>query len=274
MRLKGKTAIITGSTKGIGRTIATIFAAEGANVVVTGRSAGDGNDVVQDITSRGGKAVFIRADMGDESEVRELVTQAAAEYGHLDILVNNAAAVEFIGTGGDGSATDLDNDALDLIMKVGLYGPLWACKYAVPLMAESGGGSIVNISSYSSLFGVNGVAAYSASKGALNALTRQMAVDYGRQNIRSNAIVIGFVASGVGSSILDADPVVSQAFKDMTLTRPGQPEDIAWAAVYLASDEAAFITGASLAADGGLTCRSAAPDFSKLLAQQAEKSSR
>lgn len=266
MRLDGKVSIITGSTKGIGRRMAAMFADEGAGVVITGRTEEDGRSLAKEIAEAGGRATFVRADMADEQQVRGIIDHAVSEYGRLDVLVNNAAPIDFIvGAGGDGPVTELTTAALDQIMRVGIYGPVWACKYGIPEMIRTGGGSIINISSYSSNFGLPGVPAYSASKGALNALTRQIAADYGAKGIRSNAIIIGFIASGEMSQMLAAHPIVGKAYDEATLTRSGNPDDIAHAAIYLASDDSAFITGAMLPADGGLATRSAAPDFSALL---------
>lgn len=271
MRLAGKTALITGSTKGIGRTMAVTFAAEGANVIVTGRSVDAGEAVVAEIAGKGGDARFVAADIGQEADVQRLVDEAVFAYGRIDVLVNNAAPTELAAGGGDGLLTEVPTSSFDQVMKVGLYGPFWACKYAIPVMQRTGGGSIINISSYAGSFGVPGLPGYSCAKGALNALTRQVAVDFADAGIRSNAIVIGFVVSGGVSDVLASHPVVGKAFRDMTLTRSGTSQDVAWLAVYLASDQAEFISGAFMAADGGLGARSAAPDFSKLLAAPTQE---
>ena len=261
-RLQGKVAVITGSTKGIGRTIAKVFAAEGARVVVSGRDRVAGAQVIEEINSTGGEAIFERADVGEEEEVRALVASAGATWGRLDILVNNAAPADFIAAGGEESVENLPTKNWEYMLRTCASGPFWGCKYAVPLMRQSGGGSIVNISSMSSKVGLERLAAYTSAKGALNALTRQVAVEYGKDGIRANAIIIGFVPSGgpATQQVLD-DPVTGPVVRSLSLTRMGRPEDVAYAALFLSSDEAEFLTGIELPVDGGVLIRPAAPEL-------------
>jgi NAD(P)-dependent dehydrogenase (short-subunit alcohol dehydrogenase family) len=263
VRLADKVAIVTGSTRGIGRATAIRFAAEGAGVIITGRSEDEGKEVERQIVEAGGKATYVRTDLGKEDDVRGMVKAAVDGYGKLTTLVNNAAPTELMGPGRlDRRVTELENDAWDSIMLVALKAVVWACKYSIPEMANAGGGTIVNISSAASLLGTPGLDTYTAAKGALNTLTRSMAVEYAPDNIRSNCIVSGMVLTSEGAFKMMEDPVIGGATKAMHLTRLGLPEDIANAALFLASDESAFITGAVIPVDGGVTARMPVPDIS------------
>jgi NAD(P)-dependent dehydrogenase (short-subunit alcohol dehydrogenase family) len=262
-RLAGKVAVVTGSTRGIGRATAVRFAQEGARVVVTGRSEGDGRAVEAEIRAAGGDAVYVPTDLSREDDVVAMVHAAVDRFGALTTLVNNAAPTELMGPGrSDRRVTELENDAWDAIMLVSLKAVVWCCKYAIPAMVESGGGAIVNISSAASLLGTPGLDTYTASKGALNALTRSIAVEYAAEGIRSNCIASGMVLTSEGAWKLMEDPVIGGATRAMHLTRLGMPEDIANAALFLASDEAAFVTGAVIPVDGGVTARMPVPDIS------------
>ena len=268
MQLQGKVAIVTGSTKGIGAQIAQLFAAEGARVVVTGRNTKSGAATVQSIQDTGGEAVFIAADIAHEDNVSQLIAASVEEFGGVDIVVNNAAAVEYIGQGGDRKATDLSTEEFDYILKVGLYAPFWCCKHAIPEMKKRGGGAIVNISSLAGTHGLPGVPAYTCTKAALNGLTRQIAVDYAKDNIRSNCVVVGFILSGDVAALFQGNPEFTQTLNDALLSRRmGETEDIARAALFLASSQNAYINGVCLPVDGGLSAKSTLPDFSALLGQ-------
>jgi 3-oxoacyl-[acyl-carrier protein] reductase len=261
-RLAGKVAIITGSTKGIGQSIAEVFAVEGAKVVVSGRDVEAGNKVVANIKAAGGEAIFVRADVSVEADVKNLIVATDAKYGRLDILVNNAAPSDFIAAGNEASVVDMPTESWDYMYKACIYGPFWGCKYGIPVMTRSGGGSIVNVSSMSSKVGLTKLSAYSSAKGALNALTRQVAVEFGKDGIRANAIIIGFIPSGGNASqqVMD-DPVAGPIVRSLSLTRMGKPEDVAYASLWLSSDEAEFITGIELPVDGGVLIRPAAPEL-------------
>jgi 3-oxoacyl-[acyl-carrier protein] reductase len=263
MRLADKVALVTGSTRGIGRAIAVRFAREGAAVVVTGRTEDAGRDVEQEIRAAGGDAIYVRTDMAVEDDVVAAVRAAVDTYGKLTTLVNNAAPTELMGPGRlDRRVTELTNEGWDSIMLVALKAVVWACKYSIPEMATAGGGAIVNISSAASMLGTPGLDTYTAAKGALNTLTRSMAVEYAEDNVRVNCIVSGMVLTSEGAFQMMEDPVIGGATKAMHLTRLGLPDDIANAALFLASDEAAFVTGAILPVDGGVTARMPVPDIS------------
>jgi NAD(P)-dependent dehydrogenase (short-subunit alcohol dehydrogenase family) len=267
-RMQGKVAIVTGSTRGIGRATALRFAREGARVVVTGRTEVAGREVEEEIRAAGGEGVFVPTDLAREEDVLAMVGTAMERYGALTTLVNNAAPTELMGPGRlDRRVTELENDAWDSIMLVALKAVIWSCKHAIPAMTASaksgsGGGAIVNISSAASILGTPGLDTYTAAKGALNALTRSLAVEYAPDNIRVNCIVSGMVLTSEGAWKMMDDPVIGGATKAMHLTRLGMPDDIANAALFLASDESAFVTGAVIPVDGGVTARMPVPDIS------------
>jgi NAD(P)-dependent dehydrogenase (short-subunit alcohol dehydrogenase family) len=262
-RMAGKVAIVTGSTRGIGRATALRFAEEGAQVVVTGRTDSAGRETEREIRDAGGQGTFVRTDLANEDDVVAMVAAAVDRYGKVTTLVNNAAPTELMGPGRlDRRVTELENDAWDSIMLVALKAVVWSCKYTIPEMAKAGGGAIVNISSAASLLGTPGLDTYTAAKGALNTLTRSMAVEYAHDNVRSNCIVSGMVLTSEGAFKLMDDPAIGGATKAMHLTRLGLPIDIANAALVLASDESAFVTGAVIPVDGGVTARMPVPDIS------------
>ncbi|HTK61843.1 MAG TPA: SDR family oxidoreductase [Pseudonocardia sp.] len=256
-QLRDDVVLITGSTRGIGRAIADRCAAEGAGVVVTGRTQSQGEQAVAEIEAAGGRAIFVRTDVSDETQIQAAVEAAVDHFGKLTVLVNNAAPMEDVvgATRRDTSIVELDPKVWAEISGVMLGGVMWSCKYAIPRMIEAGGGSIVNISSAASMLGVPQFSCYTATKGAINALTRSIAVDYGAQGVRSNAIVVGYVLSGDITALLSADPGFDRSMRAAHLTDLGTPEDVAAAAVFLASAEAKFITGVCLPVDGGLSCR-------------------
>lgn len=265
MRLQGRTAIITGSTKGIGAAMAARFAAEGANVVVCGRNDSAGTKVAEEIQGNGGAATFVHADVSQESDVEALVKAAVGTFGGLDILVNNAAATDaIVERAADKPAAQIATDDFDYILKVGLYGPYYTIKHSVPVMSNrEGGAAIINISSGASLLGVGGIFAYTCTKGALNALTKQVAVDYGSVGIRCNTIVVGVVMNEEWQQGVLAHPIAGPAYQESSLHgRMGSPEDIAALAAYLCSAEGAFINGVCIPADGGLTAKLNLPDMS------------
>jgi NAD(P)-dependent dehydrogenase (short-subunit alcohol dehydrogenase family) len=262
VRLEGKVALVTGGTRGIGRGIVEGLAAEGASVAFTGRSLDKGAEVEASVAASGGRAMFIRADNGIEQDVAAVIDRTVAQYGRLTTLVNNAISDE-AGAGRDTHIDGVDNDTFDSIMRIALYGTFWACKYAVPAMRRVGNGSIINISASSSKSALPERPAYHASKGAINALTRQLAVDFGRADIRANTIIVGFINTGtaVMEHIL-ADPVRRKAFeKNIMVPRFGEPADIAAGVVYLASDESKYVTGTELTIDGGALCHQALPEL-------------
>ena len=244
-RLAGELALVTGSTAGIGRAIARRFAGEGARVAVTGRDEPRGRAVVDEITSLGGTAAFIAADLRDEAACARLVAESAAALGGITVLVNNAVGSE----GGDGPVADVSTEAWDAALRVNLTAPFWLCRAAVPLLVEAGHGSIINVSTRQAERASRGFSAYVASKAGLNGLTRAIAVDYADRNVRCNTISPGYVQNERRDADLDDER--RTRLEGMHLTRLGVADDIAHAAIYLASRESEYLTGINLQLDGG-----------------------
>ena len=250
MRLEDKVALITGAASGMGASMARIFAREGAKVVVADMLEEEGRAVVADITRANGGAIFRRLDVSNEAEWKATVDATLAEFKKLDILVNDA--------GLSGSAVEdlFDTAAWDRLMAVNARGVFLGMKFAIPVMKTAGGGSIVNISSISGITGQHGIhVGYNASKGAVRTLTKAAAVQHGADNIRVNSIHPGLMPP-MRSSGRTADPEVrARMLQQVPLGRAGRIEEVANAALFLASDEASYITGAELWVDGGSLAR-------------------
>src|SRR6201988_1928422 len=246
MRLEDKVAVITGGASGMGASMARIFAREGAKVVVADGVDEEGNKVVADITKANGAAMFRHLDVTSEAEWKAAGDATIAEFGKLDILVNDARP--------SGSAVEdlFDTAPWDRLMAVNARGVFLGMKFSIPLMKAAGGGSIVNISSISGVTGQHHVhVAYNASKGAVRTLTKAAAVQHGADNIRVNSVHPGLMPP-MRSSRRTADPVVrAKMLEGVPLRRDGRVEEVANAVLFLASDEASYITGAELYVDGG-----------------------
>jgi meso-butanediol dehydrogenase / (S,S)-butanediol dehydrogenase / diacetyl reductase len=264
MRLAGRVAVVTGSTRGVGRQIALTFAGEGCDVVVAGRNAVAGEAVADEVRALDRHAVYVSADNSQEADVQNLISRAIAEFGRIDILVNNAAAIDFVGSGGEKRLIDQTTEGFDYILKVDLYGTFWACKYAIPHMIAAGQGCVITISSVGATFGHPGAPSYAAAKGAIESLTRTIAVEYGKDGIRANAIRIGF-AFHEGPVSRSTVEVYGKAIQDKLLTRLGTAEDIAQGALYLAAESGGHVTGTVLVIDGGWSAQDVSPDWQELM---------
>lgn len=246
MRLDGKVALITGAASGMGASMARIFAREGAKVALADVLDGEGQKLAGEITAANGAAAFHHLDVTSEAEWQSVVAAVVAEWGGIDILVNDA------GLSGSAAADLFDTAAWDRLMAVNARGVFLGMKFVIPEMKEKGGGAIVNISSISGVTGQHGLhVAYNASKGAVRTLTKAAAVQHGRDNIRINSIHPGLMPP-MRSSGRTADPAVRAKMLEMVpMGRAGRVEEVANAVLFLASDEASYITGAELYVDGG-----------------------
>jgi NAD(P)-dependent dehydrogenase (short-subunit alcohol dehydrogenase family) len=250
MKLKDKTAIVTGAASGIGRAIAYAFAREGAKVVAADINAEGGEETVAKIREEGGDAFFVEADVSNAEAVEKLVEQASAKHGHLDIMVNNAGIEVFQ------RLADTDEQAWDRVIQINLKGVFLGTKYAIPKMLENGGGVIVNMASVAGIMGAGGLAAYNASKGGVVLLTKNTAMDYGCRNIRANCICPGFIKTPMVEAVMSlpgATEVRDQLNSLCPAGRFGTPEEVAKCAVFLASDDASYVNGHALVADGGMS---------------------
>ncbi len=251
MRLSDKVAVITGAGSGMGRTAALMFAAEGAKVVVAEYDEAAGAETRDQVMAAGGDAVFVKTDVSSETDAAAMVAAAMDRYGRLDVLYNNAGIMPEA----DHSVTDTDVETWDQVMAINVRGVFLGCKYAIPRMLEQGSGSVINISSFVALLGCSVPQdAYTASKGAVLSLTRSLAVQFGPQGVRSNAICPGPIETPLLMDWLLKD----EAAKNLRLARNptgrfGKPEEIVNVAVYLASDESRWTNGAHFVIDGGIS---------------------
>ena len=251
MRLQDKVAIITGAGGGMGRVASQLFAKEGAEVVVAEFSEAAGRETVRLVEEAGGTATFVRVDVSKEADAKAMIDHAVATYGRVDVLYNNAGIMPEA----DHSVIDTDVAAWDQVMAVNVRGVFLGCKYAIPVMLAQGSGSIINISSFVALMGCsNPQDAYTASKGAVLALTKSLAVQFGPRGVRSNAICPGPVETPLLMDWLVKDEEAKRIRLARNPTgRFGKPEEIVYMAMYLASDESRWTNGASLVVDGGIT---------------------
>ncbi len=256
-RLAGKVAVITGAGSGIGKVAAELFAAEGAAVVCADVAASAVEVVAATITAAGGRAVAAATDVTDEAQVAAMVAAAVDNFGGLHAIFNSAG----IFPADDGGLLDTPLATWDTVMAVNLKGLWLCCRAAVPAMLDSGGGSVVNVASFVALMGAaTAQVAYTASKGGVLAFTRELAVEYGRQGIRANSICPGPIDTPLLAELM-SDPARRQRrLVHIPMGRLGRPEEIARAALFLASDESSFVTGSSLVVDGGITAAYVTPE--------------
>jgi NAD(P)-dependent dehydrogenase (short-subunit alcohol dehydrogenase family) len=256
-RLDGKVALITGGASGMGMVAARLFAGEGAQVLLTDVSDEAGEEVAASIRSEGGAATFVHADVSQEADARAMVERAISTYGSLSVLYNNAGVM----LADDGSVHATDETIWDTTLAINVKGVAHGCKYGIPAMIDSGGGSIVNVASFVAWMGAaTSQTAYTASKGAVLAMTREIAVEYARKGVRCNALCPGPIDTPLLAELL-ADPARRQRrFVHIPMGRLGQAEELAKAALFLASDESSYMTGASLVVDGGITAAYVTPE--------------
>jgi NAD(P)-dependent dehydrogenase (short-subunit alcohol dehydrogenase family) len=250
MRLEGKIVLITGAGSGIGKSSAQLFAKEGAVVVVNDLDAANGSETVKEIQEAGGTALFIQADVTQPDSVKEMVAQAISKYKRIDVLFNNA------GISGVGALHEVEPETWDRVMNVNIRGVYVPSKYVIPHMIDNRSGSIINMSSCVAEIGLARRASYAATKGAVLALTKSMQVDYAQYNIRVNALLPGtiftpFVENYLKNSYENPEEAIESIKKRQLSGELGKPEDVAYAALYLASDESRFMMGSPLYIDGG-----------------------
>ena len=245
--LSGKVAIVTGSTSGIGIGVARVLAANGAHVVVCGRREERGQEVVNEISQAGGEASFHRFDFKDEEAIRALISDTVRDYGHVDIVVNNAASVDAM----DGNVADLTAEQWDYMLASDLKSVFLVSKYAILQMQKQNGGSIINIGSTAGMAGNLGWSAYGPAKAAVVNLTKNIAYQYGKDNIRCNCIQPGLIVTPQNEANVP-DWFRNIYLDEIEVNRYGCPDDIGYAALFFASDEAAFVTSQTITVDGGM----------------------
>jgi NAD(P)-dependent dehydrogenase (short-subunit alcohol dehydrogenase family) len=256
-RLAGKVVIITGAATGIGRAAAELFADEGARLVVADYAEEAGRATVAAIEAAGGEAAFVAVDVADEAQVAAMIEFAVSTYGSLDVLYNNAG----IFPADDGGATDTSVSTWDRVMDVNLKGVWLGCKHGIPAMIATGGGSIVNVASFVAHMGAaTPQIAYTASKGGVLSLTREVAVEHARNGIRANALCPGPVETPLLAELMSDPARRARRLVHIPMGRLGRAEELAKAALFLASDDSSFMTGASLLVDGGITAAYTTPE--------------
>ena len=250
MRLENKVALISGGARGMGAAEARLFATEGAQVVICDVLEEEGRQTEAQINESGGECLFVRLDVTNESNWHQVVNATIARFGKLDILVNNAGI-----TGGGRGVEETTVEAWDRVMDVNAKGVFLGTKAAIPEMRKVGGGSIINISSVYGMVGSGGSSSYHASKGAVRLLTKSTAIQYAGEGIRVNSVHPGPIVTPMTEAIL-ANPESNQRWISGTpLGRLGEPDDVAYGVLFLASDESSFMTGSELQIDGGWTAQ-------------------
>jgi NAD(P)-dependent dehydrogenase (short-subunit alcohol dehydrogenase family) len=243
-------ALITGALTGIGRAAATVFAKEGAHVVVSGRRDKEGHELVAELKALGAEAIFVRTDVRNEDDVRNLVDQTVKRFGRLDIAVNNAGT-----EGKPGPFTDQTAETYAATFDTNVLGTLLSMKHELRVMLPQGHGSIVNVSSTYGRAGASGAALYVASKHAVEGFTKAAALEFADTGVRINVVAPGPIETGMLNRFTGTPEIKADLISRVPMKRIGQPEEVAQAILFLASDKASYITGASLAADGGKLAR-------------------
>jgi NAD(P)-dependent dehydrogenase (short-subunit alcohol dehydrogenase family) len=254
MRLEGKVALITGGASGMGRVASELFASEGARVVLTDVNDEAGENTAGEI---GDAAHYVHTDVSREADAEAMVAAAVDRFGRLDVLYNNAGVM----LDDDGSVHSTEESIWDTTLGINVKGVAFGCKYGIPAMIESGGGSIINVASFVAWMGAaTSQTAYTASKGAVLSMTREIAVEYARRGIRCNALCPGPIDTPLLAELLSDPERRQRRFVHIPMGRLGQAEELAKAALFLASDDSSFMTGSSLIVDGGITAAYVTPE--------------
>ena len=249
MRLQNKVALISGGAKGMGAVEAKLFAKEGAKIVIGDVLETEGKQIEGEINKTGGECLFVPLDVTDENQWNEAVAATVKRFGKLDILINNAGIFR------TSRVEETSSTEWDQVMDINAKGVFLGAKAAIPAMREAGGGSIINLSSVAGLVGAAYSSAYSASKGAVRLFTKSTAIQYATDGVRCNSIHPGVIQTDMTKEAIADSQFKAQRLDPTPLARLGQPEDVAYGALYLASDESSFVTGAELVIDGGWTAQ-------------------
>ena len=256
MRLQNKVALITGAGNGIGRETALLFAQEGAAICVVDVNDAAGQQTVDTITSAGGKAIYVRADISKAADCANMVAQAEKAFGKLNVMFNNAG----ISHKDDDDAINTTEDVWDLTFQINVKGVFLGCKYGIPALRRAGGGSIINTASFVALLGAaTPQLAYTASKGAVLSMSRELAAIHARENIRVNAMCPGPLQTELLMKYLNTEEKKQRRLVHIPMGRFGQAKEIAYGALFLASDESSFVTGTEFMVDGGITATYTTP---------------
>jgi NAD(P)-dependent dehydrogenase (short-subunit alcohol dehydrogenase family) len=256
-RLDGKVALITGAASGMGKVAASLFAAEGARVVAADVTDEPGHVTVEQIREKGGEALFVHADVSKPGDVQAMTAAAMDSFGGLHVLYNNAGVMP----ADDGSVTETPDETWDRVMAINLKGVFLGCKYGIPAMLGSGGGSIINVASFVALMGAaTPQIAYTASKGGVLSMTREIAVEFARRGIRANALCPGPIDTPLLQELLSDPDRRQRRLIHVPMGRLGRAEEIVNAALFLASDESSYVTGATFVVDGGITAAYVTPE--------------